>query len=79
METRRTHLKNLRDLTAEELGTKRRELKKDLFNLRFQLVTGRIENPARIRQTRREIARVKTLLRERAPQAAPRTEARADA
>ena len=66
MEARGAHLRNLRDLTGEELDAKGKELKKDLFNLRFQLVSGRIENPAKIKATRREIARMKTIGREKA-------------
>jgi large subunit ribosomal protein L29 len=65
METRAIHVKNLRALTNVELGEKTKELKKELFNLRFQFVSGRIENPAKIKQTRREIARLKTILREK--------------
>ena len=66
MEARGVHLRNLRNLTPEELETKGKELKKDLFTLRFQLVTGRIENPSKIKVTRREIARMKTITREKA-------------
>ena len=55
-------MKDLIGLTAEELLDKERQLKQELFNLRFQLATGRIENPMRIRQTRRDIARVKTAM-----------------
>ncbi|MEK6695256.1 MAG: 50S ribosomal protein L29 [Nitrospirota bacterium] len=65
METHALHVKNLRGLTAVELDEKTRDLKKELFNLRFQFVAGRVESPARIKQTRREIARVKTILREK--------------
>jgi large subunit ribosomal protein L29 len=65
METRALHVKNLRVLTTVELDEKEKALKKELFNLRFQFVSGRIENPAKIKQTRREIARVKTILREK--------------
>ena len=65
METRAIHIKNLRVLTNAELDEKAKELKKELFNLRFQFVAGRIENPAKIKQARREIARVKTILREK--------------
>ena len=65
METRALHIKNLRVLTNEELDEKVKELKNELFNLRFQFVAGRIENPAKIKQARREIARVKTILREK--------------
>lgn len=63
METRALHVKNLRSLTEVELDEKTKELKKELFNLRFQFVAGRVESPAKIKQTRREIARVKTILR----------------
>ena len=65
METHAIHVKNLRGLTAVELDEKTRDLKKELFNLRFQFVAGRVESPAKIKQTRREIARVKTILREK--------------
>ena len=65
METRTIHVKNLRGLTTVELEEKLKNLKKELFNLRFQFVAGRVENPAKIKQTRREIARVMTILREK--------------
>lgn len=55
----------LRDMTAEELEQKLRGLKEELFNLRFQLATNQLENPMRLREVRRDIARVKTILRER--------------
>jgi large subunit ribosomal protein L29 len=64
METRAIHVKNLRGLTTVELEEKVKELKKELFNFRFQFVAGRVENLAKIKQSRREIARVKTILRE---------------
>ena len=57
-------LKELRQLTAPELIEKERQLVQELFNLRFQLGTGRLENPMQIRKTKREIARVKTVLQE---------------
>jgi large subunit ribosomal protein L29 len=66
METRNVHLQNLRNLTPEELDEKVTEMKKDLFTLRFQLVSGRIENPAKIKAKRRDIARMKTIAREKA-------------
>jgi len=65
METHAIHVKNLRGLTTVELEEKVKELKKELFNLRFQFLAGRAENLAKIKQTRREVARVKTLLREK--------------
>ena len=54
----------LRNLSDEELQTKAKELEEELFNLRFQLATGQIENVARIRTVRRDIARLKTLQHE---------------
>ncbi|MFQ5793763.1 MAG: 50S ribosomal protein L29 [Candidatus Bipolaricaulia bacterium] len=55
----------LRELTDEELHQKEAELKRKLFNLRFQVATEQQENTAALSETRRDIARVKTLLRER--------------
>jgi large subunit ribosomal protein L29 len=57
---------NLRDLSEAELGQKVRELREEVFNLRFQVSMAMAKNPARIGQARRELARVQTLLRERA-------------
>jgi len=53
----------IRDLSVEELEKKSKELDQELFNLRFQLHTGHLENTARISQVRKDVARVKTLLR----------------
>jgi len=55
----------LRDLSVDELGGKITELDQELFNLRFQLHTGHLENSARISAVRKEIARVKTVIREK--------------
>jgi len=55
--------KELRELTIEELGEKEKELKQELFNLRFQKKTGQLGNTAMLPKTRRELARVKTVLR----------------
>jgi large subunit ribosomal protein L29 len=55
----------LRELTEEELVTKLRESKEELFNLRFQMATGQLTNNHRLRIVRREIARTYTVLRER--------------
>ncbi len=55
----------LRDKSIDELHTRERELREQLFKLRFQSATGRIENPMKIREVKREIARIKTLLNER--------------
>ena len=55
----------LRELTAEELGDKRRELQDQLFRLRFQKSLGQLDNAIKLREIRRDIARVKTVLREK--------------
>lgn len=55
----------LRDMTSQELSNKLNDLKAELFNLRFQLATGQLENPVRIRSVKKDIARVKTIIRER--------------
>ncbi|NMB25542.1 MAG: 50S ribosomal protein L29 [Firmicutes bacterium] len=55
----------IRAMTSEELGRKLDDLKEELFNLRFQMVTAQLDNPMRVRDVRRDIARVKTILRER--------------
>ncbi|MGB1539880.1 MAG: 50S ribosomal protein L29 [Rickettsiales bacterium] len=52
----------LRGKSADELKGQLVELKKELFNLRFQQATGELQNPARFRQVRRDVARIKTLL-----------------
>jgi large subunit ribosomal protein L29 len=55
----------LHDLSAEELQKKSVELNQELFNLKFQLHTGHLENSARIPMVRKDIARVKTILRQK--------------
>ncbi|BBX09761.1 50S ribosomal protein L29 [Mycolicibacterium aichiense] len=55
----------LRELTDEELTDKLRESKEELFNLRFQMATGQLDNNRRLRTVRQEIARIYTVLRER--------------
>ena len=55
----------VRDLTTEELIDKVGDLKRELFNLRFQLATGQLDNPMRIKEVKKGIARAKTVLRER--------------
>ena len=54
-----------RVMTVDELQDKLVDLKKEQFNLRFQMATGQMENTARVRQVRRDIARVKTIMREK--------------
>jgi large subunit ribosomal protein L29 len=58
--------RELRELTVEDLERKLSETRQELFNLRFQSATGALENPARIRLAKREIARVLTVLNEKA-------------
>ena len=53
------------DMTDTELDQQLADLKSELFNLRFQLATGQLQNPMMIRETKRNIARVKTILRDR--------------
>ncbi|QSX07482.1 50S ribosomal protein L29 [Alkalibacter rhizosphaerae] len=57
--------KEIRELSTQELESKLSELKEELFNLRFQLATGQLENPIRIREVKRTYARIKTILTER--------------
>ena len=55
----------LRDVSEDDLETKLTEAKEELFNLRFQLVTGQLDNPMKIKQVRKHVARILTLMRER--------------
>ena len=55
----------IRELTEEELVLRLREAKEELFNLRFQNVTGQLDNPNRLREVRKDIARVLTVMRQR--------------
>jgi large subunit ribosomal protein L29 len=56
---------DLRNLSAEELNSKGQELTQELFNLRFQLHTGRLENSAKLSSVKKDIARIKTILQEK--------------
>ncbi|MCJ7682796.1 MAG: 50S ribosomal protein L29 [Desulfobacteraceae bacterium] len=56
--------KELRELSAEELKDKEKEASQELFNLRFQKATGQLGNTARISKTKKNLARVKTVLRQ---------------
>jgi large subunit ribosomal protein L29 len=58
-------VREIRDLGEVELMEKLESLKEELFNLRFQLATGQLDNPMRIKQARHEVARILTVLRER--------------
>ena len=55
----------IRNLTTEEIVTKIKETKEELFNLRFQQATGNLEKPSRIKDLRHTVARMKTVLKER--------------
>ena len=55
----------IRNLTTEEIITKIKESKEELFNLRFQQATGNLEKPSRIKDLRHQVARLKTVLRKR--------------
>ena len=59
----KSNAREMRDLSQEELTAKAAELKKELFNLRFQQAMGQIENPMRLRTLRKDIAKTKTILR----------------
>jgi large subunit ribosomal protein L29 len=54
----------IKEMTAQELNEKLIELKNELFNLRFQLATGQLENPMKIKAIKKDIARVNTILRQ---------------
>ncbi|ATO54755.1 50S ribosomal protein L29 [Loigolactobacillus coryniformis] len=56
--------KEIKDLTTAEMLDREKEYKEELFNLRFQLATGQLENTARLKQVRKNIARIKTVLRQ---------------
>ena len=58
-------LKKMREMTEIELAAELEKIKKELFNLRFQHVTGQLENPVKMREVKRNIARVKTIIREK--------------
>ena len=56
--------KELRELTRDELAQKENDLQAELFNLRFRLATGQLDNPMTIKAVRKDLARVKTVLRQ---------------
>ncbi len=57
--------KNFREMTTEELNTKLKDLKVELFNMRFQHATGQLANPMSLNTLKKDIAKVKTILKER--------------
>ncbi|HET6363635.1 MAG TPA: 50S ribosomal protein L29 [Nitrospirota bacterium] len=61
----KTRAKDLRDLSSDELLAKAADLKKEMFNLRVQQAMGQIENPMRLRLLRKDIAKTKTVLKEK--------------
>ena len=70
---------NYKEMADDELKKKLDELVKGLFNLRFRKVTDVVENPAQFKKDRRNIARIKTVLREREPKAKVKTEVKVEA
>ncbi len=64
MVVNRMQIKEIRELSTAQMVEKEKEFKKELFNLRFQLATGQLEDTARLRKVRKTIARIKTVLRE---------------
>lgn len=60
----------IREKTVDELASREGDLRRELFNLRFQAATGEIQNPTRMRQIRREIAQIKTVVSAKAKEAA---------
>ena len=58
----------IREMNPDEMQQKLKDLKEELFNLRFQLEVGQLENSARLKQAKKDIARVKTILRQTEPQ-----------
>jgi len=55
----------VRELTLEELRQRERDSTEELFNLKFQLATGQLENKMRVRQVKKDLARIKTIIREK--------------
>ena len=66
---RRDKIVKYRDMTSKELDGTLNDLKNELFNLRFQLATGQLENPLKLKSVKKDIARVNSILRERELQA----------
>ena len=69
MKAAQNDIKSVREKDAASLSTELASLKKEQFNLRFQQATGQLEKSSRIREVRRAIARVQTVLREKSPKA----------
>ena len=58
----------IRELTIEELRQREEDISEELFNLKFQLATAQLENKMRVRQVKRDLARIKTIIREKQAQ-----------
>lgn len=63
-------IKELRELSSDELGGRKRELRQEVFNLRMQQAGGQMEKPSRLKDIRKEVARIETILSERINQKA---------
>jgi large subunit ribosomal protein L29 len=59
-------VKDLRDMTTEELDQQLQDIRKEQFNLQLQQVSGQLENPARVKDLRRTVARIKTIQKQKA-------------
>ena len=70
---------DVRAMTIDQLDDEVLKLKKEQFNLRFQRATGQLENTSRVRQVRRDIARIKTIAAQKRPSVKPQRAGRADA
>ncbi|MFQ5540576.1 MAG: 50S ribosomal protein L29 [Candidatus Binatia bacterium] len=57
--------KQMREMSTDELAQKRGELREEIFHLKLRRATGRLENPTKLRQTKRDLARLETILREK--------------
>ncbi len=64
-------IRDVRDMNADQLADGLLDLKREQFNLRFQAATGQMEKPHRVGQIRKDIARIKTVMRQKSAQAAP--------
>jgi large subunit ribosomal protein L29 len=63
-------IKELRELSVDELNARRRELRQEMLNMRMQQQSGQLENPSRIKMLRREVARIETIITDRTHAAA---------
>ncbi|HLH94814.1 MAG TPA: 50S ribosomal protein L29 [Xanthobacteraceae bacterium] len=70
---------DIRAMTIDQLDDEVLKLKKEQFNLRFQRATGQLENTSRVRQVRRDIARIKTIAAQKRPSLKPKRAARSNA